>query len=269
MAHPYAPLQEGSLCLSAMCQERRGDTRRLSITWGELDRAMEGQQPRGRTGICSFVWGGALPETYINDLQRSPCVQSPWGSHEGLKSSRGTCAHSPAPRSLSAVCQRTPKPSQMRAGSQLARIIQYDRFDSGSVMVWWVLSLEGRTNFHVLANGTLTAVRYQDEILRPIVRIYTGAVGPGFLLVQDKSRPHVARVCRRFLDDEGIDAIDWPSRFPDLNPIESLWYLMYRRTRRLRVASQTSSSLMPWSGSGRGSPGHNPSGACSDVVGSP
>ena len=39
-------------------------------------------------------------------------------------------------------------------------------------MVWGGISLEGHTNLHVLANGTLTAVGYRDEILRPIVRPY-------------------------------------------------------------------------------------------------
>ncbi|KAG7459480.1 hypothetical protein MATL_G00211130 [Megalops atlanticus] len=68
-------------------------------------------------------------------------------------------------------------------------------------------------------------------------------VGPGFLLVQDNARPHVARVCRQFLDDEGIDYIDWPSRSPDLNPIENLSDVVYRRIRRRQVAPQTVQEL--------------------------
>ncbi|KAJ8377140.1 hypothetical protein SKAU_G00077200 [Synaphobranchus kaupii] len=67
MAHPYVPSQEGLLCLPAQSQERGGDTGRRAITRGELDRAVEGKQPSGRTGICSFVrggTGGALPEPY-------------------------------------------------------------------------------------------------------------------------------------------------------------------------------------------------------------
>ncbi|KAK3529116.1 hypothetical protein QTP70_016548 [Hemibagrus guttatus] len=51
----------------------------------------------------------------------------------------------------------------------------------------------------------------EDEILGPSVRPYTGAVSPGFLLVHDDAWRHVARACRQFLEDEGIDdTIEWP-----------------------------------------------------------
>ena len=151
--------------------------------------------------------------------------------------------------------------AQMRACSQLARDVT-DMKESGDAVANVMLpatsssmtGLEvgqrwsgeayplGHTNLHVLANGSLTAARYQDEILRPIVRPYAGAVGPGFLLVQD-AWPHVARVCRQFLDDEGIDALDWPSRSPDLNPIENLWDVMYRCICHRQVAPQTIQEL--------------------------
>ena len=35
--------------------------------------------------------------------------------------------------------------------------------------------------------GSLTAIRYRDKILRPLVRPYAGAVGPGFFLMQDNA----------------------------------------------------------------------------------
>lgn len=55
--------------------------------------------------------------------------------------------------------------------------------------------------------------------LRAIVRPFAGAVGSVFLLVQHNARPHVASVCREFLDD---DAINWASLSPGLNPVENL-----------------------------------------------
>ncbi|KAI4888917.1 hypothetical protein NFI96_005924 [Prochilodus magdalenae] len=121
--------------------------------------------------------------------------------------------------------------------------IQHDRFGGGPVMVWGGISLEGRTDLYRLDNGTLTAIRYQDEILGPVVKPYAGAVGPGFLLVHNNARPHVARVCRQFLENEGIDTIDWPTGSPGLNSIEHLWDIMFRSIQRHQVALQTIQEL--------------------------
>ncbi|KAL0158892.1 hypothetical protein M9458_046968, partial [Cirrhinus mrigala] len=77
----------------------------------------------------------------------------------------------------------------------------------------------------------------------PLVRPYAGAVGPGFLLMQDNARPHVTGVCQQFLQDEGIDAMDWPARSPDLNPIEHIWDIMSRSIHQRHVAPQTVQEL--------------------------
>ncbi|KAL0185765.1 hypothetical protein M9458_017435, partial [Cirrhinus mrigala] len=118
--------------------------------------------------------------------------------------------------------------------SAACNILQHDRFGSRSVMVWGGISLEG---------GSLTAIRYRDEILRPHVRPYVGVVGPGFLLMQDNARPHVAGVSQQFLQDEGIDAMDWPARSPDLNPFEHIWDIMSRFIHQRHVAPQTVQEL--------------------------
>ncbi len=110
-------------------------------------------------------------------------------------------------------------------------------------MIWGVISMEGRTDLNRLDNGTLTAIRYREEILGPIARPYAGPVGPGFLLVHDNTRPHVARVCRQFLEDEGIDTIEWPPRSPDLNPIEHPWDIMFQSIWCRQVAPETVQEL--------------------------
>ena len=172
------------------------------------------------TGVCSFVrggTGGALPKpNKMTSSRLLVCMfltKLSWGWYEGLISSSGTCAHSPAPCSSMAFVRKHQNWKVCHWHPILFTLSTFDRRERvwrcGSLMVWGVISLVGHKDIHVIANGTLTAVRYWDEILIAIVRPYAGAVGPGFLLVQDNAQPHVARVCRQFLDDRGIDAIDW------------------------------------------------------------
>lgn len=77
-------------------------------------------------------------------------------------------------------------------------------------MVWGGTSTESCTVLHVLARVRLTVIRYRDENLRTVVRPYDGAVGLGSLLMQDNTRPIVPGVCRQFLQDKVIRAVDWP-----------------------------------------------------------
>lgn len=83
--------------------------------------------------------------------------------------------------------------SQMNAGScdrvwrhrgersSACNIVQHARFGSRSVMVRGGISLEGCTALHLLTS--MTAIRYREEVLRPLVRPYAGEIGPGFLLM--------------------------------------------------------------------------------------
>ena len=101
-------------------------------------------------------------------------------------------------------------------------IAEHDRYGRGSVMVWAGISAQGKTDLHVIDNGTLTAERYVNEILDVHVRPYAGAIGPDFVLMDDNARAHRARITNRYLEQAAIVRLDWPARSPDFNPIDML-----------------------------------------------
>nr|KAG5694363.1 hypothetical protein BaRGS_002217 [Batillaria attramentaria] len=45
----------------------------------------------------------------------------------------------------------------------------HDRYGGSSLMVWGRISFQGKADLHVFWNGTLTAIRYRDEILDPVL----------------------------------------------------------------------------------------------------
>ena len=90
-------------------------------------------------------------------------------------------------------------------------------------MVWGDISYDGSTDLYVIRNGSLTCIRYRDEILAPIVRLYAGAIGDDFILMDDNATPHRARIVNEYLQQESIERMDWPAKSPDLNPIDHAW----------------------------------------------
>lgn len=110
-------------------------------------------------------------------------------------------------------------------------------FGGGSVMVWGGMSSAGKTNLPII-DGNLNAQRYRDEILQPIALPYLRNMGPNAVLQDDNARPHRARIIAEFLEEEGVDRMEWPANSPDLNPIEHLWDELGRAVRR-RVTDQT------------------------------
>ena len=132
-------------------------------------------------------------------------------------------------------------------------IIQYDRYGGGSVMVWGGICFDGRTELHVIDGGSLTAIRYRDDIVDPIIRPFAGAIGDDFVLMHDNARPHVARVVQDYMEEAGIEVMDWPTVSPDLNPIELLGFCGETH-QRPRTTSTDTTRAIP--GTHRGMGGH-------------
>ena len=49
--------------------------------------------------------------------------------------------------------------------------------------------------------------------------------------MHDNARPHVARICRQFLNRNNVNELPWPAVSQDMNPIEHIWNYLGRKVR--------------------------------------
>ncbi|GFX04756.1 transposable element Tcb1 transposase [Trichonephila clavipes] len=117
------------------------------------------------------------------------------------------------------------------------------KFGGAGVLVYGGISIDGRTDLYTIRGGPLTARRYRDEILRPIVVPYAAAIGDDFILMDDNCRPHRANLVEDFLFEEGIVQMEWPACSPDMNPIQHVWDALGRRVAGRQPPPQTLQEL--------------------------
>ncbi|GFT62277.1 transposable element Tcb2 transposase [Trichonephila clavipes] len=117
------------------------------------------------------------------------------------------------------------------------------RFGGGGVLVYGGVSIDGRTDLYIIRDGSLTARRYRDEILRTIVDPYAAEIGDDFILMDHNCRPHRANLVEDYLFEEGIVRMEWPACSSDVNPIEHVWNALGRRVAGRQTPPQTLQEL--------------------------
>ncbi|GFX72285.1 transposable element Tcb2 transposase [Trichonephila clavipes] len=79
---------------------------------------------------------------------------------------------------------------EQRTRYHQSNTVERHSYRGGGILVWAGISLGGHTDLHVFHGGTVTGLRYRDEILDPYVRPYAAAIGNVFILMDDNARPH-------------------------------------------------------------------------------
>ncbi|UYV81760.1 Transposase [Cordylochernes scorpioides] len=113
--------------------------------------------------------------------------------------------------------------------SNPAAIVERPTVRQRGIMVWGEIAYDSRSPL-LRIQGTMTAQRYVDDVLRPVTLPYLQGV-PNALYQQDNARPHTARISQQALQD--VQMLPWPPYSPDLSPIEHVWDIIGRRLHAL------------------------------------
>ena len=106
---------------------------------------------------------------------------------------------------------------ESRHAERLRHTVQQVQKGGGSLMIWGGI-MWGRCTPLVVMEGAETAIRYRNDILKPIVQTYLQNFGVEFVLMDNNSRPHRSHLVNEFLHNNNIARLEWSACSPDMNP---------------------------------------------------
>jgi len=112
----------------------------------------------------------------------------------------------------------------------------------GSVMVWAAFNYSCQSEI-VFISGRMNSAAYQDMLQTNLLPFAQHIPTESWVYQQDNASIHRSASTLQWLESKNVNLLDWPSRSPDINPIENLWGLLVRKVYKNGTQFETSDSL--------------------------
>ena len=108
------------------------------------------------------------------------------------------------------------------------KVFSKRQFGGGSVMVWAGISFNGNTDIAFLT-PKMNSEDYQGVLETHLLPVFRETCGVNGTFQQDNAPIHNSASTKSWLSKNFIETMLWPSRSPDVSPIENCWGILARK----------------------------------------